>query len=102
MNKGGSKHRQENGRDSTKHKSPTWPLQIGDSIIYTNEGHNEMVGLVDGNKNNPDSIKYINKLLRWNTMVVTKKVLKSRNIPDIGSITIYSEDYITESNNITQ
>ena len=37
-----------------------------------------------------------------NTMVFTKEFLKSRNVPDIGSIPIYSEDYIDESNNLTR
>ena len=35
-------------------------------------------------------------------MVVTKEFLKSRNVIDIGSIPIYSEDYKYESNNFTQ
>ena len=35
-------------------------------------------------------------------MTVTKELLKSRNVPDIGSIKIYSDDYINESKNITQ
>ena len=47
-----------------------------------------MVDLVDINKNYLDVIKYIIKFLRGNTMVVTKKFLKSRNVPDIGSIPI--------------
>ena len=42
-----------------------------------------MVELVDVNKNNPDSIKYIIKLLRGNKTVVTKDFLKSSNVPDI-------------------
>ena len=50
-----------------------------------------MVYMVDINTNDPYSIKYIIKFLRGNTMVVTKEFLKSRNVPDIGSITIYSE-----------
>ena len=48
-----------------------------------------MVELVDVNKNDPDSIKYIIKFLRVNTIVVTKKFLNSRNVPDIGSIPIF-------------
>ena len=35
-------------------------------------------------------------------MVVTKEFLKSRNVPDIGSIKISSENYINESKNLTQ
>ena len=54
------------------------------------------------NTNDPDSIKYIIKFLRVNTMLVTKDFLKSSNVPDIGSITISSEYYINESKNITQ
>ena len=34
-------------RDSTKTKNTTSPFQIGDSLRYTNEVHNDMVGLVD-------------------------------------------------------
>ena len=61
-----------------------------------------MVELVDVNTNYPYSIKYIIKFLIVNTMVVTKELLKSRNVSDIVPITIYSEYYINESNNITQ
>ena len=46
--------------------------------------------------NDTDRTKYIIKLVRVNTMILTKDHLKSRNIPDIGSIPIYSEDYINE------
>ena len=60
-----------------------------------------MVELVGLNKNDTYSIKFIIKLLILNTMVVTKKFLKSSNVPDIGSIPIYSEECINESNNIT-
>ena len=35
-------------------------------------------------------------------MVVTKKFFKSRNFLDIGSIPFSTEDYINESNNLTQ
>ena len=35
-------------------------------------------------------------------MIVTKEFLKSRNVPDVGSITISSEDYINKSKNLTQ
>ena len=61
-----------------------------------------MVELVDVNKNDPDITNYIIKFLVLNTMLVTKEFLKSRNVPDIGSITLSSEDYINESNNLTQ
>ena len=57
---------------------------------------------MDINKNDPDSIRYIIKLLRVNTMVVTKDFLKSINVPYIGSISISSEEYIYKSKNITQ
>ena len=56
-----------------------------------------MVELVDVNKNDPDSIKYINKFSRRNKMLVTKELIKSRNMPDIGSIQISSEDCIKKS-----
>ena len=61
-----------------------------------------MVDLVDINTNNPDIITQSIKLLRVNTMIVTKALLNSKNVPYIGSIPISSEDYITESNNTTQ
>ena len=61
-----------------------------------------MVELVDANKKYLDSIKYINKFLIINTMVVTKELLKSRNVSDIGSIPIYSEYYMNISNNLTR
>ena len=35
-------------------------------------------------------------------MIVTKESLKSRNVPDIGSIPISSEDYINESKDLTE
>ena len=38
------------GRDSTQTKRPTSPIQIGDSLIYTSVGHNEMVDLVGINE----------------------------------------------------
>ena len=59
-------------RDSTQTKSPTSPFHIGDSLIYINESHNDILNLVGVNTNDPDSIKYIFKFLRGNTMVVTK------------------------------
>ena len=49
-----------------------------------------MVEPWDINTNYPDSIKYKIKFLRGNTMIVTNEFLKSRNVPDIGSITISS------------
>ena len=61
-----------------------------------------MVDLVDINTNDPDRSKYSIKLLRGNTIIVTKEFLKSRNVPDIISIPISSEDYINVSNNLTQ
>ena len=61
-----------------------------------------MVDLVDVNKNDPDRIKYIIKFFRGSTMLVTKQFLKSRNVPYIGSIRIYLEEYINESKNTTQ
>ena len=35
-------------------------------------------------------------------MVITKEFLKSSNVPDIGSIIIYLDNYINESNNLTE
>ena len=61
-----------------------------------------MVELVDINTNDPYRIKYSINFLRINTMIVTKAFLKSRNVPDIGSIPISSENYINKSKNITQ
>ena len=57
---------------------------------------------MDVNTIDPDSIKYIIKLLGINIMVVTKELLKSRNVPDNGSIPISSGKYINESKNLTQ
>ena len=42
-----------------------------------------MVELADVKKNYPGRIKYIIKFLRGNTKVVTKYLLKSRNVPSI-------------------
>ena len=92
----------KNWRYSTQNKAPNSPFQIGDSLRYTNQGHNEILDLADLNTNNPDRIKYINKFLRVNTIIITKDLLKSRNVPDIGKIPISSEDYITKSNNLTR
>ena len=52
------------------------------------------------NTNYTYSIKYVIKILRVDTMVVTKEFLKSENVTDIGSIPISSKDYINESNNL--
>ena len=46
------------------------------------------------NTNNSYNIKYIIKLLRGKQMLVTKEFLKSRNVTDIVTIQISSEDYI--------
>ena len=70
-------------RDSTQNKTPNSPFQIGEYLRYTNRGHNYMVDLVDINTNDPDSTKYSIEFLRVNTMIVTKKSLKSTNVPDI-------------------
>ena len=50
-----------------------------------------MVDLVDLNKHDLDSIKYMIRFLRVNTMLVTKELLKSKNVPCIVSIQISSE-----------
>ena len=47
-----------------------------------------MVDMVDLNTNYPDITKYIIKFLKVNTMIVTKEFPKSKNVPDIVSITI--------------
>ena len=61
-----------------------------------------MVELVDENSNDPDIKNYMIKFLIGKKMVVTKEFLKSRNVPDVVSMPISSEDYINESKNITQ
>ena len=61
-----------------------------------------MVDMVDINTTCPDSINDIIKLLILNKMILTKDLLKSSNVTDIGSIPISSEDYINESKNTTQ
>ena len=81
-------------RDSKQNKTPTSPFHIGDSLRYTNEGHNDMVEMVDTNNNDPDITNCRIIFLRGNILVVTKESLKSSNVPDIGYIPIYSEDYI--------
>ena len=83
-------------RKTTKTKTLTSPYQIGDSLRYTNEWHNDMVELVDINTNDPDIIMYSIKLLRGKTMIVNKESLKSRNVPDIGYILIYPRENINE------
>ena len=50
---------------------PTSYLQNGDSPRYKNEGHNEMVELVDKSSNNAASKKYIIKLLCNNKCFTT-------------------------------
>ena len=89
-------------RDSTKTKTPPSPFKIGDSLRYTDVGHNEMVDLVYIKTSDTESTKYIIKFLRGITMIVTKEFLKSRNVTDIGSIPIYPNDYINKSENLTQ
>ena len=61
-----------------------------------------MVELVNINTNDKDITKYIIKLFKGSTIILTKDSLKSWNMPDIGSIPIYSEYYINESNNLTK
>ena len=63
-------------RESTQAKNPTTTFQIGYYLRYTNEGHNEMVDLLDINTNDTNSTKYIIKLLCVNTEVITKDFLK--------------------------
>ena len=53
-----------------------------------------MVELVVVNTNDLDSVEYITEFLRVNKMLVTKGFLNSGNVPYIGSIPIYPEDYI--------
>ena len=55
-----------------------------------------MVDLVDINTNDPDINKYRIKLLRINTMMEFRGLLKSSNVTDIGYIIIYSEYYMNE------
>ena len=61
-----------------------------------------MVDLVNINTNDSDSIKYIIKILRGKTIIVSKDFFKSRDVPEFGSTQISSEDSINEPNNITQ
>ena len=55
-----------------------------------------MVDMVDINNNNPGINKHIINFFIENTMVVIKEFLKSRYVPDIGSVPISSEDYINK------
>ena len=57
---------------------------------------------MDIKTNDPKSTEYRIKLFNLNIKVITKEFLKSRNVPEIASITISSEDYINESKNITE
>ena len=61
-----------------------------------------MVELVDTNVNDPDITNYSINYLCVNTKVFAKEFLKLWNVPDITSITIFSEDYVNLSNNLTQ
>ena len=58
--------------------------------------------MVDVNKNDSGNIKYIIKFLRKDKMLVTNDLLKSKNVPDIGSIEISLYEYINKSNNLKQ
>ena len=57
---------------------------------------------MDISTKHPDITKYSINFLRGNIIIVTKEFLKSGKVPDIGSIPIYSEDYINETKNLTQ
>ena len=81
-------------RYSIQNKTPTPTFQIGDCLRYTNEIHNEMVELAKINTNDAENTNYIIKFLLGNTNVITKEFLKSRNIPDIASVKIHSQDNI--------
>ena len=48
-----------------------------------------MAELLYINATDPDSTKYSIKFLRGSTIVVTKELLKSRNVPEMGSIQIF-------------
>ena len=65
----------------TQTKNPTSPFQIGDSLIYTYEGHNKMVDMLYLNENDPDIKYYSSKFLHGNKKVATKEFLKSINVP---------------------
>ena len=55
---------------STQFKMKTLNYHIGDSPRYTNKGHNKAVDLVEINKDNPASTKYIIEFLRGNTCLI--------------------------------
>ena len=57
---------------------------------------------MDTNTNDTDSSKYRILLSTENTMIVTTDLIKSRNVPYLGSIPIYFEDYIKISKIHTQ
>ena len=57
---------------------------------------------MDINTNGHNITKYSIKLLHKNTKLFTKEFLKSRNMPDIISISFYSEGYINKSNSLTK
>ena len=61
-----------------------------------------MMELASLNTNDPDITNYSIKFLKGKTMIATNELLKPVNITDIGSITIYLENYIKESENPTQ
>ena len=58
--------------------------------------------MVDINTNDTDRNNYRIELFRGNTMILMNKLLKPRNVTYVGSIPNSSEDYINESNNLTQ
>ena len=60
-----------------------------------------MLYLLDININNLDRTKYSIEFLIGNTMIVTKEFLKSRNVPDVGSITI-TQRIISTNQSISQ
>ena len=59
-------------RDSTQTKIITTTFQIDDSLRFKNEGHYEIVYLVDKNINDPKSTEYIIKFLSRNINLFTK------------------------------
>ena len=61
-----------------------------------------MMELTSLNTNDPDITNYSIKFLKGKKMMATNELLKPVNITDIGSITIYLENYIKESENPTQ
>ena len=60
-----------------------------------------MVELVDINNNNHERKKYSIKFLRKSTNLVIKEFLKCIDVPNIASITISLDDYISEYKNFT-